>query len=314
MNRRDFIRHSGMASLSIPFVGYFSENNKTIERSICVFSKLLQWLDYDELAEVVKAMGFDGIDLTVRQGGHVLPENIQTDLPKAANAIEKRGLTIPIVASSVNNADNKNTVTFLKALKDTGIKKYRMAYYRYEEGMSVPENLKLLTRRAQELADLNAKYSIHGAYQNHAGPLVGGPIWDIWYIIKDISPRWMGVQYDIRHATVEGGRSWPTTLNLIYPFINSMVIKDFKWEFENGNKRIRNVPFGEGMVDFDAYFQFVKEKNISGPITLQYEFPIMSEEEEATLSRTKKIDKTIEVMKNDLDKLKAMLTRHGLRP
>jgi L-ribulose-5-phosphate 3-epimerase len=37
----------------------------------------------------------------------------------------------------------------------------------------------------------------------------------------------MGAQYDIRHATVEGGLSWQTGFNLIRPNIKTIVLKDF---------------------------------------------------------------------------------------
>jgi L-ribulose-5-phosphate 3-epimerase len=40
---------------------------------ICVFSKHLQWTDVKEAAAIARDIGFDGVDLTVRPGGHVLP-------------------------------------------------------------------------------------------------------------------------------------------------------------------------------------------------------------------------------------------------
>src|SRR5215471_18287569 len=51
---------------------------------ISVFSKHFQWTNCREMAAIAKDIGFDGIDLTVRQSGHVLPERVEEDLPKAA--------------------------------------------------------------------------------------------------------------------------------------------------------------------------------------------------------------------------------------
>jgi hypothetical protein len=53
-----------------------------------VFSKCLQWLDYPGMAGITAEAGFDGVDLTVRAGGHVLPERVEEDLPKAVEAAE----------------------------------------------------------------------------------------------------------------------------------------------------------------------------------------------------------------------------------
>jgi hypothetical protein len=54
---------------------------------ICVFSKHLQWTDVHEAAAIARDIGFDGIDLTVRPQGHVLPERVETDLPAAVEAV-----------------------------------------------------------------------------------------------------------------------------------------------------------------------------------------------------------------------------------
>src|SRR4030042_5508361 len=51
---------------------------------ISIFSKHLQWLYYKKMAHVVNEIGFDGADLTVRPGGHVVPDRGEEDLPKAA--------------------------------------------------------------------------------------------------------------------------------------------------------------------------------------------------------------------------------------
>ncbi len=54
---------------------------------IVFFSKPLPQMDWQRLAANVKRLGFDGIDLTVRPEGHVLPERVEEDLPKAVAAI-----------------------------------------------------------------------------------------------------------------------------------------------------------------------------------------------------------------------------------
>ena len=49
-----------------------------------MFSKLLKDLDVDRLGEAIKELGFDGIDLAVRPGYPINPENVSTALPAAA--------------------------------------------------------------------------------------------------------------------------------------------------------------------------------------------------------------------------------------
>ena len=57
----------------------------------------------------------------------------------------------------------------------------------------------------KELAELNRKYKIHGGYQNHAGPRIGGPVWDLRELLQDLPPEFLGSQYDVQSCN--GGRS-----------------------------------------------------------------------------------------------------------
>src|ERR1700730_7627933 len=71
---------------------------------LCAFSKHFQWTDVKECAELCAGWGYEGIDLTLRPGGHVLPERVEEDLPKAYEAVKRAGLTMPMVTSHIIDA------------------------------------------------------------------------------------------------------------------------------------------------------------------------------------------------------------------
>ena len=268
------------------------------------FSKHLQFLNYAEAADACVAAGMNGADLTVRPGGHVLPENVERDLPLAVKAFRTAGLNIEMMASGITDPDDPLTEKVLKTASEMGIKFYRLGYYHYDPAISVVNNLELIRVKMNGLAVLNEKYKIHGAYQNHAGSYFGAPVWDLWTVIRDMDPEWTGCQYDVRHATVEGSRSWPLGMKLLKDHIRCMVIKDFKWGERDGKAIEVNVPVGEGIVDFEAYFKLVKELDIHGPITVHLEYP-MFPEKEMTLAEQKA--HAIKLMRKDLDALKSYL-------
>lgn len=243
-------------------------------KEVHVFSKHLQWLDYDGMAKTAAKIGFDGIDLTVRPKGHVLPEQVETDLPRAVQAIRKAGLNATMMTTSVWDTKDPLTEKILKTAGSLGIKYYRMAYLPYKPEYGIAENLERYKPGMKELEEMNKHYGLHGAYQNHAGTKIGGVIWDIWELIKDLDPQWMGCQFDIRHATVEGGVSWPVSLKLLQSYIKTMDIKDFVWAKTDGKWKPQNVPLGEGMVDFSAYFKLVRELAIDSIYSLHYEYEL----------------------------------------
>ncbi|UCH10617.1 MAG: sugar phosphate isomerase/epimerase [Fidelibacterota bacterium] len=309
MTRGEFITMTaaaglvGMTGIPIPW--------KRNKMPICVFSKHLQFLDYDAMAATAAEIGFDGVDLTVRPGGHVLPENVERDLPRAVEAVHKAGLDAPMMTTKITGPDDPFAKPILKTASQLGIRYYRMGYLSYKDDLGVARSLESYKPLLQELAALNKRHGLHGAYQNHSGPRVGGPVWDVWLLIKDLDPRWLGCQYDIRHAVVEGGTSWPLALELLSSHIKTTAIKDFRWVKTGGAWEILNCPLGEGMVDFKAYLQLVKEYRIEGPISMHFEYPMPSESEE-TLSLEQQRQKTVAVMKKDLERLRAMLKEAGL--
>ena len=314
ISRRKFLAGVALAGASLPIAGIASGTDTHAsmhKRKICIFSKHLQWLDYDGMAQTAAEIGFDGIDLTVRPKGHVLPERVEQDLPAAVEAVEKAGLKVDMMTTRITDPDDVNTETILKTASQLGIKYYRMGYLRYDNSLGITESLELFKPKIAKLAELNKKYNIHGAYQNHAGVRVGGPVWDIWELIKDLDPQWFGCQYDIRHAVLEGGSSWPLGLQLLSDYIKITAIKDFKWTKIDGEWKSPMVPLGEGMVDFDRYFKMIKEIKIPGPISLHFEYPLGGADKgsrELSIDR----DKIIAIMRKDLNMLRGWLEKYAI--
>lgn len=244
-------------------------------RPIHVFTKCLQFLSYDEMAEVVAKNGFDGADLAVRKGGQVLPENVETDLPKVLKVLQKQGVGSNMIVTDINDAENPLTRPVLKTMANLGIQYYRMGYINYDEKKTMPQNLDDIKHLFEKLEKLNREYGVTANYQNHSGTKVGGPVWDLYHFLKDRDPEYIGVQYDVRHATVEGGESWPVGMKLLAPWIRTTDIKDFIWrKNEKGEWKLINVPLGEGMVDFKKYFELYKSLNIEAPVCIHYEYDL----------------------------------------
>lgn len=284
--RRSFIKCSTMGATALGIAGPVWAGEMLgpeTKRPIHVFTKCLQFLSYEEMAEVLAKQGFAGADMTVRPGGQVLPENVERDLPKAVKALRNAGIDSKMITTSVNNPDNKFTRPILKTMADLGIRYYRMGYFEYDHSKSIPQNLENHKFTFEKLEKLNREFGVTGNYQNHSGRRVGGPVWDLYELLKDRDTEYIGVQYDIRHATVEGGVSWPLGMKLLAPWIRTTDIKDFIWEKnEKGEWKIKNVPLGEGMVDFKTYFELYKALKVEGPVSIHYEYGLGGAEHGST--------------------------------
>ena len=303
-SRRDFMKISGASLVSSAFI---KPSFKKKDLSINIFSKHLQAFNYNEMSSFASEVGFEGIDLTVRPRGHVLPERVSKDLPKAVESIRKAGLSIDMITTSVKNANDPEHKRVLEVASELGIRYYRMAYFAYPDlskGTTLIEVLKNFTDETKALSKLNEKLDIVGCYQNHSGKkLVGSNVWEIWKLISESDPNFSGIQYDIRHATVEGGESWENGVHLINNNIKTIALKDFKWGKIDNHWKIINTPIGEGMVDFEKYFSLLKKYKIFVPASLHFEYSLGGAEHGSKkLGITK--NSLFENMKKDLNTIR----------
>ena len=239
---------------------------------LCAFVKFIQKLPYQQLAETVADLGFDGIEATVREGGQVLPERVQDDLPKLVEALREHNLEIGVMASSVHHLDQPDTEKVLRTASQLGIKRYRMKYFRYDLNRPVIQQINQIRAQVKDLVALNRELGLQGIYQNHAGANVFGcTIWDLHQMVKDFAVKDLAIAFDIRHATVEGGLAWPVHFNLAQPHLGSVFLKDFIWEKHASKWRIKNVPLGSGQVD-PAFAQQLRQSGFQGPISIHVEY------------------------------------------
>jgi L-ribulose-5-phosphate 3-epimerase len=281
VSRRNFI--AGITTAAI--VGNLQEPTEAAAPAprppIHLFSKLLQWLDYDNLAEVTAAAGYTGIELTVRPGGHVEPERVAADLPRAVAAAKRAGITVEMIVTAINSSDDPQTEAVLRAAAAAGVKLYRLGYLRYQDLGPIEPQLAAMQRTMHNLAQLNERCAITGCYQNHhGGRIMGASIWDLRTVLGDLDPAWMGCQYDIRHAVAEATGSWEQGLQIIMPRIRSLALKDFRWRAGRPLSP-ETVPAGTGLVPWQRYADLIRAAGHTLPLTAHCEWPTFSPAEES---------------------------------
>jgi len=313
-NRRQFISTIAAAGAAIPLASFagshipgFAENKYPVR----LFSKPLDSYDFGFMCECIVKSGIGGIDLVVRPKGRVEPAVVEKELPDRIAEAKKYNLVTDMMVSGIASVSDPFTERVLKSASASGIKYYRLGWFEYDTKGDVWESLQKSRVVIKEIAELNRKYKIHGGYQNHAGPRVGGPVWDLHELLRDIPAEYLGSQYDVRHAMVEGANTWILGMRLIAPHIRTLAIKDFTWKIVNGKPQAVTVPMGEGMVNWDLYFKTLKELNISGPLTLHIEYPLLEKEEEK-LTLTQQQEIIVRKLRKDMDFLNSYLNKYQL--
>lgn len=276
--------------------------------TFCLFSKAVPQLTWQELGQKAKRAGFGGIDLTVRDEGHVLPQRAAEDLPKAVAAIHGEGLEVPMITTELTSADDPAALPILSAAAKLSIPFFKPGYYQYKF-VDVRKELQEAGKKFRGLADLAQQHGMQVGFHNHSGNL-GAPIWDISRVMDTLDSKWAGFYFDLEHATIEGGLAgWKIAANLVMPRMKMMAIKDFYWQkSDKGDWRVRNVHLGEGMCHYQEFLRMAARGGFHGPISLhlEYQTPGVSDNEGRALSREKD-DEVMASAERDLNHLKSLV-------
>jgi sugar phosphate isomerase/epimerase len=161
---------------------------------ISVFTK--PWkCSLPELAEKMASLGVDGIELPVRPGYPVTPENAPEKLPQAVAELKKQGLTVYSVAGPVDE-------TMIKACGAAGVRILR-TMIRIDKKIGYYASVDNEKRLYQSLLPLLERHGVTIGVQNHCDYWVGSAL-GIMHAISDFSPQQVGAVLDPAHCGLDG--------------------------------------------------------------------------------------------------------------
>ena len=269
MNRRDFLASisavalAGCATERSLAPRPHSDGARKARPSFHAFAKMFQppvVPSVEKMCELMKGAGFDGIQWTVRKGGLVEPANAASELPRLCRIAESFGLANRTICTDItaDAAGRPGLSPFaedtLRAAADCGIEMFRPSYFFCSKKESFQQSFDRIRGGFAKLARLSEKTGVKTAYQNHTAwdpSLFGGVIWDIYACIRDLDPRYVGLEFDAMHACYEMNLSWVQGLELIAPWIHSVDLKDYVYRLNPKNPKMmmaEGVAAGEGVV------------------------------------------------------------------
>ena len=245
--------------------------------TLVMFSKMLGEFPVAEAARRIKGLGFEGVDLTVRPGGHVLPERVETNLPEAIKAIRGEGLSVPMITTAIARVGDPHAQAILATAASLDIRRAKLGYWNAPRG-GLADAIDRARRELDGLERLAESSHLTLGVHNHSGPgYVNCQPMTIWTLLRDRNPEHVAAYFDPGHAAVEGGLGgWRQSLELLGPKLRLVAVKDFDWKSEPGRPkavwRSRQVPLREGLVAWGEFFGALAALRYDGPVSLHSEY------------------------------------------
>ncbi len=164
------------------------------ETLITVFTK--PWMEpLPALADKLVELGVDGVELAVRPGYQVVPENVGRDLPSAARTLAGRGLQIRSVAGSVDEAT-------IAACGDAGVGIIRICAS-IDMAIGYQASIDRYRREFDEVLPFLDRFHVAVGVQNHYGNFVGSAV-GMLHLIEHYDPKHVSAVLDMAHCAVDG--------------------------------------------------------------------------------------------------------------
>jgi sugar phosphate isomerase/epimerase len=276
---------------------------------IGLVSRHVQWTSLEAAVDLAAEAGFDAIEWNVRSGGHVVPERVADDLPRAVERTRKAGLDVTMITTSIQDSQSPHAESILRTMQALGIRYFRGGeYFRYDYTVPQATQLEALRVRIAPLLTLNERYGTTWAYHTHSAPgMIGGNVWDIVSVLRGMDPARMALNYDTGHTTVRGGTGWIDDARLAEPYVACLAVKDVRWQQGPRGWRAEFVPIGEGQVDFAAIARFLKASRFSGPVNIHYEHNGLLGSDVGKWMLDMPRDRFLAIVRQDLARVRAAL-------
>jgi len=244
-----------------------------------MFTKHLQAYPVEQAADVVKSLGLDGLDLTVRPGGHVEPAAAQDVLPNVFKAVKSKGLSIPLMTTEITSAQTPYAESIFRLAAEGGTKYLKLGYWPYDGFGNMARQIDEIKTKLDGIEKLAQRFGVTAVIHTHSGGVMTASGAVLAELLKDRDPQALGAYPDVGHLTAEGGGAvWQMSLDLLTPWIKVVAIKDMLWichpDAKLGKMRWRSImcPLNMGIVRWPEAFGCLRKANFDGVVSIHSEY------------------------------------------
>ncbi|MAI23605.1 MAG: xylose isomerase [Crocinitomicaceae bacterium] len=235
---------------------------------ITVFTKPWKTLASEQLAALIAELGFDGVELPIREGFQVEPENIESHLVETARAFNDAGLKIFSIAGDL---DEKT----VRACGAAGVPILR-TMLKIESGLSYFESVERFRSNCSDLAGALEESKVRIGLQNHCEEYVSSSI-GIMHAIEPIDSNQVSAVLDLGHTGLEGELE-ETAIDIAWSRLSMINLKNAirysDGEDANGATEWKRtwVPGKEGFTSWKKAMDELKNRKYTDPICLTAEY------------------------------------------
>ena len=195
-----------------------------------LFTDNLADLSVARACESAKAAGFDGLDLTLRPGGHVRPEAAEVGLAEARRRPTPRASSIPMVSTAVTDVDSPHAESIFAAAAHYGARLVKLGYWEYRPFGTLGAQIEQARDEAPPPGRAGAQVPRASLrpLPLRAAPRLGRPA-PLPGPQGFRARRGRRLRRPDAHDDRRGRAGWEMGLDLVAPWLALVGVKNFRW-------------------------------------------------------------------------------------
>jgi sugar phosphate isomerase/epimerase len=234
-----------------------------------VFTKPWREPRIGALGELVADMGFDAVELPVRPGYQVTPDDVTTALPAAVRELARAGIAVTSIASGTDEATFAACadagVPFIRIMVPIGSGGYAAT------GAEMRRTLAGLSERAE-------RHGVRVAVQPHYDDYIADSS-ELFALLQDVDARFVVAIWDAAHDALARKRP-EHGLERLWPWLGMVNLKSAYYERVDDRASAQGDPVWEpvftdarsGMAEWGRAIRYLVEREFAGPICLTAEY------------------------------------------
>lgn len=236
------------------------------------FPKFFKELSAEKLGETLKDIGFDGVDVMVRDGYWVTYGTLKDSLPAYIKTMQSFSLSTKSATTSLTDISDPGFENMYQLFADNGVEMYRYGGFGYKGMGTFHEDFQKAKKTLAELEKLGEKYGIKAIIQMHGGTLHCSASMS-YFLLNDFNPEYIGSHLDPGNMIhQEGHEDWEKGIDIIKPYLCYVGVKNaaaFIMPHQESYKlhwRKHWTTMADGLVDWERVLKMLKKAGYDGPL------------------------------------------------
>lgn len=234
-----------------------------------VFPRFFQKLSVTQLASELSRLGFDGVDVMVRDGYWLTPSNLRGELSHFVHAMYDFGLSAENATTDYLDPNEPGAEAGAAALADNGIRQFRLKHIAYRGPKTYRSDLDRAKRYFDGWERIGEKHGIRAFLQTHGGSIHPSASASI-RLVEGLNPAYIGVHHDPGNMICqEGYENWEIGFDILGEYLCMLGVKNAAFfQTADGKWKRMWTPLADGAVDYRQVLKAVQKTRFEGPLCM----------------------------------------------